>query len=1058
MESDSYKEALWHFNRALGVGYELFGDNADQTAAMGKMFVNLGDTKVKLVRYKDAESDYDRALSTYSQVYGDAPVNKDMAKLYNSFGVLKRLQCDFAEAANYHSKTQDMLNELSSETQGYLFCKNLVDSGDVMVADAKYDLALSSYGAAMQHTTRLIGDVSLPENQFLSRMLARIYCKCGSVRIQKAQFVEASQDYEKAKEITSQYLQDYLVDAEIEDGLGHLYLARGYYAQANEYYNGALNFRDEFYGGREIANSYIGSYINQGHCALKSNTVDRAIELCGKAYRVATQIYGQETALAAEFAKIYNFEGLVCSFINNFSKALARHFKSLGVLLQCYSDDTNHSDIADTYQHIADVYCELNDYDRAHEYNYKSLSMNKAIHPQNLHHISIASNHDTTARIYLGQGESHQALVYFTKSLDSLKISYHENAKHTDIIRAMNSVAFVHGESGQYEIAKEGHTQAIEDAHLLYQPGVHIDEVKSIRYLGDLEFLEGNYEPAIVKYKVAFEKALVIQNDNNCTIAECARARMMEGRAWHKLHGADMAEICYSEAKDLLRKIIPDDHAAMAAVNHYCGDLFASNGGHIGALFYYQAALAARQVIYKEFLQRRDIAENLHAVADCFGNIGQHVDSLNYHKKGLSITETIYEGMNHMALVDSYDGVATAYQSLRSYQKALPYFEKSLEMRVAIFGANSKGKEVIEGYTKLGHFYDSKQEYKTALEYFTKALDMTNGNHVSTRLERAKCYDNVGITNCNRGECYQAINSLETSLRLKMEGYALSIEAVIERDSNEPDQIAPYHKLSEWSEKLYGRAIAQTHCYMGNSYYADGVSLHHSGANEGVRRDKLRKALEHYDHALQNYQKAYEDLDGEHLDMAIVYNNKGLVLQRDAISRSLNDNYQSALENAFNALNIRLAVYEVGQIDNHPDISVGHLNLGDVLNLRGEYDTALEHLNLALEKLHSYYGENTVRPETASVYESIGTAYYYKTDYDQALTNYLKSHQMRTAICGGKLIKYNAELASINENLSNVYEKLGRHKESKRCREMVRKITIRSSDMSGASVSTGCFS
>lgn len=77
----------------------------------------------------------------------------------------------------------------------------------------------------------------------------------------------------------------------------------------------------------------------------------------------------------------------------------------------------------------------------------------------------------------------------------------------------------------------------------------------------------------------------------------------------------------------------------------------------------------------------------------------------------------------------AFNGLGTAYELAKNYEKALSYFEKAL-------GTSSAGSFEALNYNNLGRISEAMNNYPKAKENFTKALDKTNDPLIKLYLKR----------------------------------------------------------------------------------------------------------------------------------------------------------------------------------------------------------------------------------------------------------------------------------------------------------------------------------
>ncbi|HIA07147.1 MAG TPA: tetratricopeptide repeat protein, partial [Flavobacteriales bacterium] len=170
-----------------------------------------------------------------------------------------------------------------------------------------------------------------------------------------------------------------------------------------------------------------------------------------------------------------------------------------------------------------------------------------------------------------------------------------------------------------------------------------------------------------------------------------------------------------------------------------------------------------------------------------------------------------------------------------------------------------------------------------------------------------------------------------------------------------------------------------------------------------------------YDKALDNYQRSiliYRQL-GDKLGMARVYSNIG-------VNYGMQADYESALKNYIKSLKLKEEILAKGE-DNSIKQGVANTlnNIGLIYWQQGKLDKALAEHEKALKiniELRTAGPTNLInKRETAQTYNNIGTIYFYKEEYKDAIGYFIMAKLIREEIGDKRLIAQ-----SIN-NIGGVY-------------------------------------
>lgn len=174
---------------------------------------------------------------------------------------------------------------------------------------------------------------------------------------------------------------------------------------------------------------------------------------------------------------------------------------------------------------------------------------------------------------------------------------------------------------------------------------------------------------------------------------------------------------------------------------------------------YFLKALAIREGLGEIGL----IINIYHNLANLYRRQGKFVIALEYYRKGLNITnEAVGEAKYEDGKIKLLNGIATCYQHLGEYQKALEYNDEDIGLR--------KNREDRRGvayafmtsgniYQKMNHFDLAESKYKESLFIFD-SLKYQPG--------MAQSYLNLGSLYDRRGECREEeLGNYQKALSLK---------------------------------------------------------------------------------------------------------------------------------------------------------------------------------------------------------------------------------------------------------------------------------------------------
>ncbi len=248
----------------------------------------------------------------------------------------------------------------------------------------------------------------------------------------------------------------------------------------------------------------------------------------------------------------------------------------------------------------------------------------------------------------------------------------------------------------------------------------------------------------------------------------------------------------------------------------------------------------------------------------------------------LDVREVLRESLNFFRneeiIAEICFNLGTIVHKLGEYEKAIEYYEKSLEISEKLGNVHA----IALTYNNLGSVYDDKGDYEKAIEYYGRNLKLEKLGDVRLM---AQTYGNLGLEYYRTGAYEKAIEYYERDLEISKElgdvqGMSQTYNnlGLIYADKGEYKKAIEYYEKSlEISKKIEDvHGMAQTYGNLG--------SVH---ANKG----EYEKAIEYHMDCLSILEKL-RDVHG----MAQIFGNLGNIsFARKEYERAL-EWYQKALE------------------------------------------------------------------------------------------------------------------------------------------------------------------
>ena len=1022
----AYKEALMWSQDYLEMGQQLFGPNNHQ---VGTAYSKLGKMMIQHGRYQLANKYLDHALNIYNLVLGESAVNEDIGNLYNLYGKLFCDQCLFTEAIRCHEQALSIFCTMNTtERTEFNIAMTYRHIGDVFYTSGRLKDALSQYKKSTELFQIQLLQLIEPQKEFLLDFcrthyrLAKAKSACGLW--QKALYF-CNDGYLMLK----RYLpgKEAIEFAEYGDCLCAINTDSGNYTDAIKAANWALTIRKRFYNVEGVATyqPMAVNLIETGRIHYKMYKHHDAIVCFDNALDILQSVYGSHHP---EIGRLYNYYVDAYIYRSDFSKALSYCSKALAVQRVCYGVACDHVDLITTHCQFGEIYVHLEDYDSAHKSNFTSLEMCKRLFSDHFDTELTSRNYINFGLTYLGQGENRQALLYFEKALETLRHVYGSLTAHKNINNAYNMIGLAYRNLQRTKESRKYHLRAFANCNAFYMGAPRIETAKCHLHLGDLAYMSGDYSSSMSSYMTAATLCRDFEAKNNYRALEYAQILTAIGRIHYIYFDLFKAKMYLEKAQEVMGTLYGEQrvHPWISIVRLYFGDLYKVKGNYKLSLMSYERSLEAKESIYKENIERHDIAELCYNIGHALAYFHKYHDSFKYYRRAFAIWSKLYKGVEHLALAQGLQGMGSAYANLNRYDTALTFCEKSLAMKRNIFKSDLNQKDVVLCHLLIGDVKRQCKLYKTALHAQYRGLSIAQAMKDRPRWYTALCLDDVARTLIAQGEYHQAADKLKESLNLKTRcttggGSTGGVSWGLRQEAASPTRFQ------------FIPSIAKTVFYLGQLHHADGMSIYHIGPNEVKRRPKFDLALEHYQMALELYEKVYDE--NCVVEIADLYNNMGEVMNQPQVAQ-----YDEAMISHKKALTLRKELFSDFN-GNHLDIAKSYLNLGITYTIQELYDEANANLDTSLQKVKSHYGAKEDALEIAEVYEAQGNVHFRQGNHPKALECYLACLKIRQAHHNIAAGRHTPQLVRVHKHLVDTYEKMGKKKEADRSRKEVIKAT-----------------
>ena len=1021
----AHQKALKYAKDCVQMSEDLYDVNSHE---VGVSYADLGNLLTLHGKYDLAYNNLENALEVLENVFGKDTAHEDIADVYNLMGKVFCQQCTFDKAIECHNKALEVLYTIFDTEEEGDIAMTYRHIGDVHYACSKYERAVVNYQRSVDlFDAVLLSLVDLTANFLMEMMRARY--KLAKTKSAQGCHVEALAICNKAREYLKHYVGDEqnIYYVEFYDCKSVIARELDDYKRSFETSNQASTLRLAFYNSTTMPmfQPIAINLIEIGRMAVKMHRHNRATHLFDNALAILESVYDSHHP---EIGRLYNHYADAYIFRGDFSKALAYCSKALAVQRVCYGVACDHVDLITTHCQFGEIYVHLEDYDSAHKSNFTSLEMCKRLFSDHFDTELTSRNYINFGLTYLGQGENRQALLYFEKALETLRHVYGSLTAHKNINNAYNMIGLAYRNLQRTKESRKYHLRAFANCNAFYMGAPRIETAKCHLHLGDLAYMSGDYSSSMSSYMTAATLCRDFEAKNNYRALEYAQILTAIGRIHYIYFDLFKAKMYLEKAQEVMGVLYGEQrvHPWISIVRLYFGDLYKVKGNYKLSLMSYERSLEAKESIYKENIERHDIAELCYNIGHALAYFHKYHDSFKYYRRAFAIWSKLYKGVEHLALAQGLQGMGSAYANLNRYDTALTFCEKSLAMKRNIFKSDLNQKDVVLCHLLIGDVKRQCKLYKTALHAQYRGLSIAQAMKDRPRWYTALCLDDVARTLIAQGEYHQAADKLKESLNLKTRcttggGSTGGVSWGLRQEAASPTRFQ------------FIPSIAKTVFYLGQLHHADGMSIYHIGPNEVKRRPKFDLALEHYQMALELYEKVYDE--NCVVEIADLYNNMGEVMNQPQVAQ-----YDEAMISHKKALTLRKELFSDFN-GNHLDIAKSYLNLGITYTIQELYDEANANLDTSLQKVKSHYGAKEDALEIAEVYEAQGNVHFRQGNHPKALECYLACLKIRQAHHNIAAGRHTPQLVRVHKHLVDTYEKMGKKKEADRSRKEVIKAT-----------------
>jgi tetratricopeptide (TPR) repeat protein len=396
-------------------------------------------------------------------------------------------------------------------------------------------------------------------------------------------------------------------------------------------------------------------------------------------------------------------------------------------------------------------------------------------------------------------------------------------------------------------------------------------------------------------------------------------------------------------------------------------------------------------------------------------NLNMYQDSLESFNLSLNIKKEIFgDNDNDESVANNIENIGLVHEDLCEYEKALSFYEKSLDMNRKIF-KNDNQLSIAINLHHIGKIYEKLSLYEISLAYIKRSIEISHDLFVKKNCDDKRLYLNIAALSVNAGIVFSNLSQFDKAIFNFDE--ALKIYEIISENIQKANVLLnkgnvyfekSLHKEAilnyEQALKLKKNFFGSDHLSISKIYNNLGGAYHQLGKNE--------KSLENYKNAFRITEFVFKNENNEIL--ANISNNLA------KIKYEMGD-YEQALEEYKKLMGIYKKIYNT---DDHYLIAYTKNLIGQVYLDKNDYDNALKYFTDSLKMKRKIF-PNDSQISIVDTLVNIGGVYQKQGDYENALKSFENCLEISK-----KIFKNddNETISKIYYNIGGVYQKKGDYK------------------------------
>ncbi|KAL7554545.1 hypothetical protein ACHAWF_018004, partial [Thalassiosira exigua] len=861
--------------------------------ARADLCYKLANSYVQVNKHEDAVLMYREAIMIQTQLHGTD--NLSVANSLHNLGNCYRDLCNFEKSAECLTKSLS-LSSINYQDENEEVADTAHCLGLTLMSTCELDEAASFFERALSIRKKKLGALDLN--------IASTLFNIASVALMRGNWSNAMKNCKEALKIQRMTVgDDSPITANTLECIGRIHMDKREFENALQCFSKCISSNGKSNLQRECGIIYHlrGERARARKMQLKAGLhVAQQLGLSSESdsldlVQLAAKFHDQKQRTADKdllgFAQNVMFYGSVLMNLDNFSEALDC-FRTSNVIFQAkYGSD--HLTLAENLHRTGFVLEKMSEsksqLDEALELLLEALRIRR------LHLVGCHPDLEETllclGRAHHKLGNIGDALDFLTKAVKAKETRLGRNHARMDDADALLQVGQLHQQSGQFRQALDSFEECLEIRRQILG-GDHPSIGELLFYIGNLLREVGDLDLAQMKFKEAlsiaeqepdsletadilfslgvlhteqkqFSLALdaylgSLQIHKGRGSANVATAEILNniGITYSGMKDFDRAQVYHSEALEMLRQELGDDHGDVAFCWHSLGVVQQELGDQMEALHCYQNAVG---------IERTELS---------LQSLGILLAEMNDNENAYVCLEEALRMKSLDCETDADDDYAEIQRYLgiiwirkKHFDEGLKCFEEALKVKMPHFGESEKDDmnvmNCLDGaldavselygthhmkYARLmhtkGNFHGAKNEHSLAIEAYVEVLRIYKAAHGDTHLSVANTLFNLGVSLNAKGSPDKAIRCFTKALRItkaRLGEDHLDVADTYEQVAESNKLLCAYDEATNYYEKaLYVRKQA-----MGGSDLKSAAIMHALGklhSQEG-RWEKAERAF-----------------------------------------------------------------------------------------------------------------------------------------------------------------------------------------------------------------------